>query len=219
MEDLTRGDRSYMEVRMQIVRPRYTREIAMRSWAIGDDYSLIFITAPARDRGIGYLKREREIWNWMPAIDRLIKLPPSMMSQSWMGSDFTNDDLVRETSVIEDYTHRYLGRETIEGYDCHIIEMVPKPDRPIVWSKVVTWIAVEEDFQLRTEQYDERSDLVNTISFSDVQTFGKRRMPARMELTPHEKKGHATVLITEAIDFEPDLNTDFFSVQNLQRLR
>ena len=219
MEDLTRGDKSYSEVSMQIVRPRYTREIGMRSWAMGDDYSLIYITAPARDRGMGYLKRDREIWNWMPSIDRLIKLPPSMMSQSWMGSDFSNDDLVRESSIIHDYTHRHLGMEEMGGYHCHKIELIPKPDKPIVWGKVLVWVAEKEYYQMRTEQYDERGDLVNVITFSEVKNFGERSMPARMELVPQDKKGHATVLITEQMDFSPKLDADFFSIQNLQRIR
>lgn len=218
MEELTRGDRTYMEMSMQVVRPRYTREIGMRTWAMGDDYSLIFITAPARDRGIGYLKRQKEIWNWMPSIDRLIKLPPSMMSQSWMGSDFTNDDLVRESSTVEDYHHKHLGFETIDGVRCHKIELVPKPDRPIVWSKVVMWIAEDHHYQVRVEQFDERGDRVNTLIFTDVKELGGRRIPARIELVPEGKKGHATVLLTHSIDFNPKVDEAFFSIQNLQRI-
>lgn len=219
MEDLTRGEESYSEVIMQIVRPRYTREISMKSWALGEDYSLILITGPARDRGIAYLKREKEIWNWLPTIDRLIKLPPSMMSQSWMGSDFTNDDLVRESSTVDDYTHRLIGTEKIEGYECYKIELIPKPDRPIVWSKVIMWIAIEKYFQLKTEQYDERDELVNTISFSDIVKFGDREIPAKMVMVPEDKKGNQTVLIQEKIDFNPSLKETFFSIQNLQRIR
>jgi outer membrane lipoprotein-sorting protein len=108
MESQMRGETAQMEVTMTITRPRYTREMSMKSWALGDDYSLILITAPARDRGTAFLKRKKEIWNYLPSVDRMIKLPPSMMSQSWMGSDFSNDDLVRESSTIDDFSHRKL---------------------------------------------------------------------------------------------------------------
>jgi len=219
MEQLTRGDKVYSEVTMQIVRPRYTRDISMKSWALGQDYSLILITAPARDKGIAYLKREKEIWNWMPNIDRMIKLPPSMMSQSWMGSDFSNDDLVRESSTIYDYTHKLLGTERVEGYECYKIEMVPKPDKPIVWSKVIVWIAKDKYFQLKSEQYDERNELVNAIYFSDIKKFGNREIPARMEMIPFDKRGHKTILVQEKMDFNPKLDESFFSIQNLQRVR
>lgn len=219
MEDRMRGDEVYMEVTMEIVRPRYTRSMSMKSWALGEDYSLILVTAPARDRGVAYLKREREIWNWMPSIDRLIKLPPSMMSQSWMGSDFTNDDLVRESSTINDYEHQLIGEEEIDGYPCYKIELIPKPESAIVWGKVLMWVSTEHYFQLRGEQYDERMELVNTIVFSDVKELGDRNIPAVMELNPHDKEGHKTILIQEKVDFNPGLDISFFSIQNLQRVR
>ena len=218
-EEHTRGDKSYAEITMEVVRPRFTRTISMRSWAMGEDYSLILITAPARDRGTAYLKRKNEIWNWMPSIDRLIKLPPSMMGQSWMGSDFTNDDLVRESSVIDDYTHKLLGQEMVEGRNCYKIEMVPKPDKPIVWGKVIVWIAEDPYIQLKTEQYDEQGKLVNKIEFSDIKLFGGKEIPAKMTLTPLDKKGHQTILTQQEINFSPEIDEDFFSIQNLQRVR
>ncbi|MBW6498950.1 MAG: outer membrane lipoprotein-sorting protein [Bacteroidales bacterium] len=132
VEDNMRGDASYTEMTMTTVRPRYTREISMRSWSLGDDFALIMITAPARDQGTAFLKREKEIWNFVPSIDRTVKMPPSMMSQSWMGSDFTNDDLVRGSSTIDDFTHRLLRSETMNGHDCRVLELKPKPEAPVV---------------------------------------------------------------------------------------
>ena len=218
-EEHTRGDKSYAEVTMEVVRPRFTRTISMRTWAMGEEYSLILITAPARDRGIAYLKRKNEIWNWMPSIDRLIKLPPSMMGQSWMGSDFTNDDLVRESSVIDDFTHKLLGQEVVEGRTCHKIEMIPKPDKPIVWGKVIVWIAEDPYIQLKTEQYDEKGKLINRIEFSDIKTFDGREVPTKMTLIPLDKPGQNTILTQHKMDFNPAIDEDFFSIQNLQRVR
>ena len=133
MENNMRGTSSYTEMTMETVRPRYTREISMRSWSLGDDYSLIVVTAPARDQGTAFLKRGNEIWNYVPNIDRTVKMPPSMMSQSWMGSDFTNDDLVRGSSTVDDYTHQLLSEETVDGHACYVIEMTPKPETPVAY--------------------------------------------------------------------------------------
>jgi outer membrane lipoprotein-sorting protein len=117
VEDNMRGDASYSELTMTTERPRYTREISMKSWSLGEDYALILITAPARDKGTAFLKRGNEIWNYVPNIDRTVKMPPSMMAQSWMGSDFSNDDLVRGSSTIDDYTHTLLRSETVDGHE------------------------------------------------------------------------------------------------------
>ena len=118
------GESSYSEMKMTIIRPKWTREMTMKSWAIGTDYSLILVTGPARDKGIGFLKRKKEIWNWQPKIDRVIKMPPSMMMQSWMGSDFSNDDLVQQSSPVNDFTHEMKGEESIDGRTCWKIKLV-----------------------------------------------------------------------------------------------
>ena len=110
---------------MTIVRPTWQREITFKSWTMGRDYSLALVTAPAREKGQSFLKRKTEMWNWNPTINRLIKLPPSMMSQGWMGSDFSNDDLLKESSIVVDYTHTIIGQEEVNGVNCHMIELIP----------------------------------------------------------------------------------------------
>jgi len=219
MEQRMRGDAMYAELSMQTIRPRYTREVAMKSWSLGNDYSLIFITAPARDKGVGFLKRDKEIWNYLPNIDRTIKMPPSMMSQSWMGSDFSNDDLVRESTILEDYDHRILGEEQLDGYDCWKIEMIPHPESSVVFSKVLLWVAKEKYFQMRVENYDDDDELVSTMVFSDIKMLGGRELPAKLEIIPEDKPGQKTVLIYHEADFNPQLSQDFFSIQNLKQIR
>ncbi|MDD4087656.1 MAG: outer membrane lipoprotein-sorting protein [Bacteroidales bacterium] len=219
MEQHTKGDAMYAEVSMQTIRPRYMREITLKSWSLGNDYSLIFITAPARDKGIGYLKRDKEIWNYLPNIDRTIKMPPSMMSQSWMGSDFTNDDLVRESTILDDYDHRILAEEQLDGYDCWKIEMIPHPESSVVYGKVLLWVAKEYYFQVRIENYDEDDELVSTMYFKDVKLLGGREIPAVMEMVPADKPGHKTVLTNHVIDFQPKIEQSFFSIQNLKKIR
>lgn len=214
-----RGESAYSELQMTIVRPDWTREVTMKSWSKGDELSLILITGPARDKGTAFLKREREIWNWQPTIDRTIKMPPSMMMQSWMGSDFTNDDLVRESSIVVDYEHEILGEETIDGRECWKLQLIPKPDAAVVWGKIIAWIDKAEYMQLKTEFYDEDDYLVNTMLGLEIKEMGGKILPSRMEIIPEEEVGHKTVLEYLTLDFGIDVKESFFSVQNMKRVR
>lgn len=219
MEDKMRGESSYFEMTMTTVRPRYTREVSMKTWSKGDDYSMILITAPARDQGTAFLKRGNEIWNFVPNIDRMIKMPPSMMSQSWMGSDFSNDDLVRESSTISDYAHRILKEEKLNGYDCWILELIPHPESSIVYGKVLTWIVKDLFVQLKVENYDEDGFLVSTLNFSEIKDMGGRKIPTVMEMIPADKPNQKTMLSYNKAQFNIAIEESFFSVQNLRNIR
>jgi len=219
MNDNAYGGKVKSSMKMTIVRPKWSRTMALKSWANGDDYSMILITSPAREKGIAYLKRKREMWNYQPTINRTIKMPPSMMMQSWMGSDFKNDDLVRQSSIVDDYTHKLLGKETIEGRECYKISSVPDPDAPVVWGKVVMWVDVEEYIQLKAESFDEDNDLVQTMFGQKIKEMGGRTMATKMVLEPADKEGHKTIMEYEDITFDADFDNDFFSVQNMKRLR
>ncbi|MCB0648574.1 MAG: outer membrane lipoprotein-sorting protein [Saprospiraceae bacterium] len=212
------GDGGYSEMKMTIVRPTWTREMTMKSWSLGTDYSLIVITGPARDKGTGFLKRKKEIWNWQPKIDRVIKMPPSMMTQSWMGSDFSNDDLVNQTSPVNDYTHTMMGEELVEGQKCWKIKMVPKPNVAVVWGSVIVWVDQKNYLQLKTEFYDEDDFLVNTMLGKNIKTFGKRMLPSRLEVIPADKPGEKTIIEQMVIDFDKKQNAEFFSIQNMKKL-
>ncbi len=213
-----RGDASYSEMSMEVVRPRYTREISMRSWTLGDDYALIYVTAPARDEGTAFLKRDNEIWNYQPNIDRTVKMPPSMMSQSWMGSDFTNDDLVNASSLVDDYTHRFLGEEEVDGHLSYVIEMTPLPENPVVYEKIIQYVSKEYYLPVRTENFDERDDLVNTIHFREIKTMGGRPMPTIMEIVPEDQANRRTVITTHSSEFDIDVSERFFSIENLTEI-
>jgi outer membrane lipoprotein-sorting protein len=219
MEDNMRGNSAYAEMDISIVRPRFTREMSVKSWTKGEDYSMILITAPARDRGTIFLKRQKEIWNYVPAVDRLIKLPPSMMSQSWMGTDFSNDDLVRESSILDDYTHQILRTEKYNNYECYVIEMMPKPESAVVWGKVLVWITKEDYINLRTENYDERNKLINVMQMSEITPVGNRKVPFRLELIPQDKQGQKTVMVYTDLKIDLPVEDDFFSIQNIKKIR
>jgi outer membrane lipoprotein-sorting protein len=218
-DERMRGDYSIGEIKMTIVRPRWTREMIMKTWSKGTDFSLILVTAPARDQGTAFLKRQKEIWNWQPTIDRTIKLPPSMMMQSWMGSDFTNDDLIRESSIVKDYTHTLSGTETIEGLSCHKITLTPKADAPVVWGKVIVWIDRQDFMQMKAEFYDEDGYLVNTMLGKAPKQFGDRKLPSRLEVIPADEPGHKTVVEHLQLRFDTPVQESFFSIQNMKRVK
>jgi outer membrane lipoprotein-sorting protein len=204
---------------MQIIRPEWIREIAMKSWAKGTDYSLVLITAPARDNGAAFLKRKQELWNWQPTINRVIKMPPSMMVQSWMGSDFTNDDLVKQSSIVDDYTHKILKDTSIVGHVAWKLELIPLKEAAVVWGKIEVYIDKKDYLQLLVKYYDEDDFLINTMVMSDIKEMDGRLIPARMEVIPAENPEQKTVIIYESLKFDIPMNDDFFSLQNMKRIR
>lgn len=215
MQDNMRGGSVYQVMDMKTVRPRYTREISVRSWSLGDDYALIYVTDPPRDAGTAFLKRGREIWNYQPAIERTVRMPPSMMSQSWMGSDFTNDDLVSASSLADDYTHQLLGEETVDGQRCHLIEIVPRPETPVAYEKSRYWITREHRLPVKVENYDERGGLVNTVHFREAREMGGRLIPTVLEMVPAGADGRKTVITIREASFDDDLGEEFFSLRNI----
>ena len=210
---------SYTEMKMTIIRPTWKREMTMKTWSKGDDYSLILVTGPARDKGIAYLKRKNEMWNWQPTIDRVVKMPPSMMTQSWMGSDFTNDDLVRQSSMVNDYTHKLLGSETIEGRDCHKIELTPTDNSSVVWGKLIMWVDKAEYINLKVEYYDEDDYLVNTMLGKNLKTIGGRFLATVTEIIPADEPGHKTRIEQVKMEFDKTISDDIFSIQYMKRAR
>jgi len=218
-EDKMQGNSNKSEMKMTIVRPDWKREVTMKGWALGREYSLILITAPARDKGSAFLKREKEMWNWQPSIDRVIKLPPSMMLQSWMGSDFTNDDLVKESSIVNDYNHSLSADTVINNLDCFKVVLIAKPDAPVVWGKIIIYIDKTEYNQHLVYYYDEDDFLINTMVLSDIKSMGGRVIPTHLEMIPADEPDHKTVIEYLKMEFDLDLEQKFFSQQNMKRVR
>lgn len=217
--DLMYGKKTYSVITMTITKPTWSRTVSMKAWSIEPDYSIVYITEPARDKGSVTLKRKTEVWNWIPTVQKTIKIPPSMMLASWMGSDFTNDDLVRQSSVVEDYEHTLLGEEKCEGYDCYKIELIPKPEAGVVWGKILTWISKKEYMQLKEEFYDEDNVLVRTMIGSKPKMFDGHLLPSYSEMIPHNKPGNKTSFETKELDFDVNITPEFFSIQNMSRVR
>lgn len=218
-DERRRGDSGSASMVIKIIRPSWSREMSVKSWSKGTDYSLILVNSPARDKGTVFLKRKKEIWNWVPSIERNIKLPPSMMMQSWMGSDFTNDDLIKESSIVEDYDHSIVGDSVILNRSAYKIQLIPKPESAVVWGKIYSWIDKKDFIELRTELYDEDGYLVNEVQFSDIKMLGGRLLPAKMEYIPVDKPGNKTVIEYSDVQYNISITEDFFSLQNMKRVK
>lgn len=219
-DDRFNGEQSGIsEMTMTIVRPAWERTVRFKSWSKEPDYALTLITAPASEKGQTFLKRGTEMWSWNPSINRLIKLPPAMMSQGWMGSDYTNDDILKESSIVDDYTHEIIGDTVIEGRDCYKIRMKAREDAAVIWGHQVRWIGKSDFLFLKAELYDEYGYLVRTETGSNIQTMDGRLIPTRIELVPEEEEGHKTIIEIDDIQFNEEIPDQFFSQQNMKRVR
>jgi outer membrane lipoprotein-sorting protein len=210
---------SLMTMSMTVIRPTWQRTVDFKNWSLGRDYALTLITAPAKDAGQTFLKRGTEMWNWNPSINRLIKLPPSMMSQGWMGSDYTNDDILKESSVVNDYTHEIKGEETLNGRVCYKIKMVAKPDAAVIWGYQIRWVDKKDFLVLKAELYDEEGVIARTETGNDIRLMDGRMIPTKMELIPAEEPGNKTIVIIKEIKFNIPVQESFFSQQNMKNIR
>lgn len=213
------GESNESIMTMKIVRPTWERTLEFKNWSKGSHYSLTLITAPAREKGQSFLKRNTELWHWNPAISRMIKLPPSMMSEGWMGSDYTNDDILKESSIINDYAHKLLRVENYTGYDCYVIELIPKEEAAVVWGKIVKWISKEGYFQLKSEYYDEDFELVRTEQASKILKMDDREIPTMVEIIPANKSNQRTIITINTVRFNTAISDNFFTQQNLKTVR
>ena len=218
-DEKVRGKTNHSIMEMEIVRPTWKRNISFRAWGRGLDYSMTYITSPAKDKGQVFMKRKTEMWNWMPTIGRMIKIPASMMSQGWMGSDYTNDDILKESSMVVDYNHNLVAEEKVEGFDCYKIEMIPKEEAAVIWGKVHKWITKDEFIQIKSEYFDEDDDLVKSDFGYDFKVMDGRLIPTRIEIVPADEEGKKTVLYLTEIQFDIDLPESYFSQQNMKRIR
>lgn len=210
---------SYSLMSMTIVRPGWKRTLEFKNWTLGREYALTLVLSPAKEAGQSFLKRHNEMWSWNPSISRLIKLPPSMMSQGWMGSDYTNDDILRESSLVKDYTHTLLGEETMGGRLCYKILMTAREEAAIVWGKQIRWIDKKEFRVMKAELYDEDGYLVRTETGSGIKVMDGRTITTIIELVPEDEPAHKTMVEIKEIRFNQPVEESYFSQQNMKSVR
>jgi len=213
-----RGKASVSLVDMTIHRPNWQRIVTIKAWTLGEKDSLFTIIAPPKDNGNGTLKKGREMWIFNPKVNRVIKLPPSMMSQSWMGSDFSNNDLAKSDNLINEYTHTVTGTETHEGKKVYLIKSIPKPRAPEVWGMQRLKIRADDIF-LEQGFYDEDLKLVKILKFSDIQLMDGKLYPKKLIMQKADETDEYTIVEHKMIKFKDSLPESLFTLSNLKNPR
>lgn len=217
-EDAVKGEETaHGTFRMTIHTSDYTRDLTMESWWKGNENSLIITKAPKKEEGNKTLKIGNEMWQYLANTETTIKIPPSMMLQSWNGSDFTNDDLVRESNLEEDYDQKIIAEEKINGNDTWKIQLIPKPDAPVVWGKLYYWVRKSDYLPSLVQYYDENGNMVRYLVYSDIRNFDGRKLPSKWTMYDESEEGEYTQIEILEMDFNVDIPPRKFSFQELER--
>ena len=215
-DDVTRGESSRAKIEMQVKTRRYERTMQMEAFSMGTDKSLVRILAPAKDAGISTLMVDDNIWNYLPKVDRTMKVPGAMMSGSWMGSHFSNDDLVKANRLADEFDGEITQRPGDNDQNAYEVTLVPKPDAPVVWGKVVLRVTPEL-LPVDITYYDEDGSLKRTMRFEEVKDFGGEKIPSVMTLIPADKPEEFTRIVYLELDFDVKFDAQAFSLQALKR--
>ena len=219
VDRLMRGESSIARFTMDIRTEHWDRSLSLRAWSLGTEHALIRVETPQKEAGTATLRAVQEVWNYLPRVDRTIKVPSSMMMGSWMGSHFTNDDLVKESRLIDDYEIEIEFEGERDGVEVWEFVLLPLPEAPVVWGKIRYAVRKEDLMPVWTRYYDESDEIVRTMTFSDIRLMGSRLVPAVMTMVPADKPGETTVVTYHELDFDVDLDEDYFSLRNLRRER
>lgn len=201
---------------MEIINPNWERTLRMNIATETMKNTFIDVLYPNKEKGSGTLRKSSEMWNFFPKIGKVVKVPPSMMMSSWMGSDFNNDDLVKETTLVDNYTGKFLASA---DKNLHLIELVPFKNTVTVWGKILLTMRKNDSMPVKQEYFDEKGKLIRTLYFSDYKSFGGRLIPARLELVPEGKPNQKTIIRYLEAKFDLSLSPDTFTLINLQRKR
>jgi len=216
-EDAIKGKTSSHSImEMTITTPDYTRTMKMESWSIGSEKALVKILAPAREADNRTLKLGNEIWMYLRSTETTIRIPPSMMLQSWNGSDYTYDDMVRGETLTEDYDITIVGTERIDNIDCWKLQLIPKPNAPVVWGKIIYWVRKEDHLPSQVEYFDEKGKLMRTMVMSDFKNMGERIVPTVWTMYNSDKT-HSTEIKMDEASFDTKLPNNIFSLKELEK--
>lgn len=216
-EDAIKGKTSSHSImEMTITTSDYTRTMKMESWSVGNSKSLVKILAPAREAGNRTLKLGNEIWMYLRATETTIRIPPSMMLQSWNGSDYTYDDMVRAETLAEDYAITIAGNEKIDNVDCWKLQLIPKPNAPVVWGKIFYWVRREDNLPSQVEYFDEKGTLMRTMVMGEFKTIGGRKIPTVWTMYNSDKT-HSTEIKMDEATFDVKLPNNIFTLKELEK--
>jgi len=215
IDELYRAKSSYTEFEMEIITPHWQRTLAMYGWSAGMKKTFMRITAPRKEKGMATLRVGNEMWNYLPKTNKTIKVPPSMMMSSWMGSDFTNDDLVKESSLFEDYQYESISVDSAAD-KLFYINCIPREDLAVVWGNIVIAVTRADSLPVWQKFYDEKGSLVRVENFRQIKRMGGRLLPTVIEMVPQTKQGHRTVVRYLKAEFNIELDDDTFTLRNLR---
>jgi len=219
VDRIMRGESSRGIATMEVSTENWSRAMEMQMWSLGTDHALVRILSPRKDAGTATLKAGNEIWNYLPRVDRTIKIPASLMSASWMGSHFTNDDLVKESRLIEDYEITLAYEGDRDGVAVWEFDLIPRPEAPVVWGRIAYQVRKNDTMPVYARYYDEDGVLVRTMTFFDYRQLGGRLVPAAMRVVPEDKPGEFTEVRYSELEFDVDLDEEYFSLRRLRDTR
>lgn len=218
-DDLMRGDTNQGIYTMHIKTPNWERALQLQVYNSGRTRTFIRILSPAKESGIGTLRVDNEMWNYLPNVEKTVKIPPSMMLQPWMGSDFANDDLVKESSIVEDYKHRIVGEKDLQDKTILKIELTPVPDAPVIWGKIYRWIRKEDYVPLKEAYYNEKGELIKTLYYLNEGRVSDRVIPRTWTMKSEIKQGHTTTIRLEAVEYNKPIPDDIYSLTHLKKIQ
>ncbi len=219
LDQLYRSENSQADMSMHIVTEHWERTLTMETWSLGRDKTFIRVLSPARQAGSATLRIGSEMWNYLPNTNSTVRIPPSMMTGSWMGSDITNNDIVKEITYVDDYTAEYITDSAVNGEQVEgqlYLKLTPKPSTAVVWSYIVCAISTDPTLPVWEKYYDRHDALIKTVTFSDVETMSGRTIPTVMQVIPSDKPDQSTTVSWSDASFNEGVSDDIFSLDNLQ---
>ncbi|MDI6786368.1 MAG: outer membrane lipoprotein-sorting protein [bacterium] len=217
-EELIRGERSRAIIKMIIVNPSWERTLLLKTWSKGLTRTLVLIISPPKEAGVRSLRIGYDMWNYIPEIEQIIRISPSMMGQPWMGSDFTYSDIVKGDDILRHYNHEIIKIEKEGGYLSYKVECIPKPNAPVVWGKIYYWVRKNDFIPLKEEFYNEQGELIKVLTLSNIRKMDDRLIPTYWKMETVVKRGHYTIIEYISVKFDLKLGDEFFSLKSLKNI-
>ena len=216
VDDIYRSNASHGILTLAVTTSNWQRSLTLEQWSKGNNMHLIKVLKPKKEKDLATLRVDNNVWNYMPKVKRVVKIPSSMMSSSWMGSHFTNDDLVKQSRMVIDYDFSITYEGLRDGVNIVEISCIPKKNAAIVWGEVEVIVYRNDFIPLSIVYYDEDLKLSRTLKFSNIQVLGGKKIPLQMKMVPTDEPEESTAILWEKIDFDLAIKDDFFSLRKLQ---
>lgn len=207
------------DLKVDVKRSSWSKSMEIKTWALGTDLAMAYIKSPEKDKGTVFLKTEDAVYNYLPKINKVIKMPMNLLAQKWMGTDMSTDDLVKGTTFSKDYNATLLGSETVNTRNSYKLKLLPKADADVLWGRIDLWIDKATYNQMKMKFYDEDLELVHTITGKNIKKMGGIDVVSQYTIVPANKKEQTTTLTYQSLDIKTKLSADFFTKENMKKVR